>query len=350
MKRLIIADVKSHHFNGKCIGHYFAVAENYLNIFKDKIQILIAGGPIFKQKFGSDQMLDLPYSVDVLHDNIFKKKFKTLANCKSLFMQAKGDTIILQQSSVITSFIGVLLFYHHKSKLYMIQYNNDAMNNRIGKIIYAMMKNKIDGIICPNDQVGKAWKRPYCIVTDYINVQTNVNYVPFEKRRYDFCFVGRIVEGKGVEAAVRYISGTQYTLLIAGKAEGDLHEKISKICAHCPNIKFIDEVLPQSEYLRLIKISKYGLLNYEEEYQKRSSGVVLDFLMNGTPVIGKKCSALVMIQKYGAGELYDDISEIENMDLLNPNHYAKLLHGIDFFNDANRKLAVKLANFLGIRY
>lgn len=50
MKRLILADVKSLNIKGKSIGHYFTLAQNYIDLFGDYCQVKIAGGPIYKTR------------------------------------------------------------------------------------------------------------------------------------------------------------------------------------------------------------------------------------------------------------------------------------------------------------
>ena len=59
MKRIIIADVKSFNRNGKSTGHYFSVADNYLDIFKNRCDVIVAGGPLYKKKY--NKLLQLPF-------------------------------------------------------------------------------------------------------------------------------------------------------------------------------------------------------------------------------------------------------------------------------------------------
>ena len=61
MKRLIIADVKSNNNKGYCTGHYFALAQNYINLYQNICPVLIGGGPIYKTNFRKKDLFMLPY-------------------------------------------------------------------------------------------------------------------------------------------------------------------------------------------------------------------------------------------------------------------------------------------------
>ena len=167
MRRLIIADIKSPNFMGKCAGHFFAVAHNYYGLFHDNIETLVAGGPVYKQQFDKE-LLSLPNDVLLCGESKLKNKWKYFQNARNLFHKAIGDTIVIQQGGVITSFLAIAMFYHRQSKLFLIQYSNEGLRSFLGRMLYKLCKSKIDGIICPNDMVSKVYERPYCVVPDYI--------------------------------------------------------------------------------------------------------------------------------------------------------------------------------------
>ena len=74
---------------------------------------------------------------------------------------------------VIKNMQCILLFFHKKSKLFFIQYSLEGLRNRIGRIFFRLAKHKIDGIICPNEDVGNGYGLPYCVVPDYIYTGTS---------------------------------------------------------------------------------------------------------------------------------------------------------------------------------
>lgn len=88
--------------------------------------------------------------------------------CTITISQAKGDIIVLQQGGVLSSFVAIALFYHCESSLYLIQYSKEGVDSMAKRFLYRLVKHKINGIICPNEMVGEAYERPYCVVPDYI--------------------------------------------------------------------------------------------------------------------------------------------------------------------------------------
>ena len=78
MKRLIIADVKSPNFKGISTGHFFAVAQNYYELFKGHVETLIAGGPVYKIRFSEEQLLGLPNDVLLMREPSWRSKWKYL--------------------------------------------------------------------------------------------------------------------------------------------------------------------------------------------------------------------------------------------------------------------------------
>lgn len=56
--RLIVADVRSTSTDGIAAGHYFTVAQNYLDLFGAEMDVRIAGGPVYGDRFG-DKLIRL---------------------------------------------------------------------------------------------------------------------------------------------------------------------------------------------------------------------------------------------------------------------------------------------------
>ena len=56
---IYITDLKSCNVDGKCVGHYFAFADNYLAIFRDTCRAVVAGGPIYRSRY-KENLVPLP--------------------------------------------------------------------------------------------------------------------------------------------------------------------------------------------------------------------------------------------------------------------------------------------------
>lgn len=351
MKRLIIADVKSPNFKGISTGHFFAVAQNYYELFKGHVETLIAGGPVYKIRFSEEQLLGLPYDVLLMREPSWRSKWKYLQNSRVLFRKAKGDTIVLQQGGVLSSFIALALFYHRTSRLFLIQYSKEGVDSWAKKMLYRIVRHKIDGVICPNEMVGEAYGKPFCIVPDYIYLGNNErSEIPYGDKKYDVCFVGRIEEEKGVLDVARKLAGTSRRMIIAGKVrDGSLAGQLEQVAASCDNIELHIGYVSDEVYYGYIRNSRFCILNYQGEYSRRSSGVVLDTVFNNVPIIGKRCKALDFIEKFGCGYIYDDLESLSLDEIMTEKNYNQYLANIALYKQKHVEYADKLRKFVGVK-
>lgn len=352
MKRIIIADIGSVNESGVSIGHYMSVASNYVELFQDTYKVIVAGGPIYKNKF-SENLLRLNYDT-VIGKPIIFNKFKQILNLRQLFNECKNDDIIVLQSiAVATSYFGIMLFQHKNNKLFMIQYNTFGMSGGIKRILYFLARRKIEGIICPSDEIGKAYGIPYCVVPDYIcpkKISDNMNLNYKNEKRYDFGIVGIISKDKGVTEVIKRLKNTQYKILISGKPqnkeiEKELREDLKNVC----NIDMRLGYLSEKEYDINIKSCRYCILNYSDAYSQHSSGVVFDIIFRGVPVIGRKCKSLEFIQIYRLGELFDNINKWKPESLFDKNNYLELTQNIYNYCNTQIEYVNKIKQFFNSR-
>lgn len=343
-KRIYIADILSRTFNGISTGHYFAVARNYQDMFGKDVSV--AGGPVYTKSFNRKYLLELPYNIE--GGGGFKSRLKTFANAIKLFNAAKGDVIVLQQCTTITTFLCIILFYHCKSKLYLIQYSLEGFRNICGRILYKLAKRKIDGLICPNSMVGDAYGLPYCVVPDYIytgNTKSDGNC--FFEKAYDFCIIGRIAPEKGAVEVAKWFANKRWRVLIAGKPQSeDLAVELRDICSNASNIDLNLGYVSDEQYYTYLHNSKYAILNYSGEYSQRSSGVVYDTLFNGVPVVGKMCAALKFIDDEGLGYIYKDLDDINFDIIMQQSYHERMLENINKYCSSMHRNINKLKDFL----
>lgn len=350
MRRLIIADVKSNSINGKSVGHYFSIAQNYLELYRKVIPIYVAGGPIFKQRFANVDIFPLPFDSIVGKCSLINK-WNSLKNCRYLFKHTnRDDVVVLQHSGAVTTFLGIALFAPQKRNIYVIQYDTDALSSLVKKIIFRMARNKIKGILCPNETIGKAYDIDYCCITDYIypSFDKQLKYSLLQDKVYDFSIVGSISPDKGTVEAAAFFSNTNYKVLIAGKANEAESAELKKIAQSSPNIELHLGYVSDDDYKKYISSAKYCLLNYRGVYADRSSGVVLDILFSGIPVVGRKCNALSFIHAENVGVLYDDISKFNFPSIFNESTYKKLQMGLSRYLVKQKEYREKVIKFLDI--
>ncbi len=344
-KKIIIADIKTLSPDGINIGgHPIAVANNYMEIFRERC--IVAGGYAITHNFPVSQTITLPYCIN--HDSLLSK-LKIFINAIVLFRKGRNQIIVLQQSTTITSFLCIALFYHCHSKLFLIQYNLEGFRSRVGKLLFKLAKRKINGILCPYDMIGDAFQGiPFCTLPDYIYTgNAQQTEIPYSKRKYDICVVGRISPEKGVIEVARHYAKTKYHIVIAGKPQNEkIAKQLESACEGAENIKLHLGLIPNEEYYGYLRNSKYALLNYSEVYSERSSGVVFDTLFNGVPILGKKCNALYFISENQLGGLYDCIENLDTESFFQEDIHNRLVCNIRIYRKSLNSFINKLYSFL----
>lgn len=76
-------------FKGQSTGHFFSVAQNYYDLFYNKIKTLIAGGPVYRTRFNKDQLLQLPNDIMLMCESTWKSKWKYLLNARLLLVKQR---------------------------------------------------------------------------------------------------------------------------------------------------------------------------------------------------------------------------------------------------------------------
>ena len=345
-KNLFIADLRSHNSNGKRTGHYVPLAEMYQKIFGDTYDVFIAGGPVYRSHFKEKDLCLLPYNVS---GTSLRDKWHTLKNAMALFKMAKGEIIVLQQATVVTCILALALFYRRTSKLYMIQYSDEGVRTWLRRFIYRFARNKIDGTICPNDKVGKAYGIPYLSIPDYLYVEDKYleKNFSYKEKIYDFCILGRISPEKGVIDVIKYLKDTDYKIIIAGQPQtSEIENQLEVLCKNQKNIILEIGYLDNDKYLHYLSMSKYCILNYLGEYSLRSSGVVYDMIFNNVPVVGRKCTALQLIKEYELGYLYEDLSDFCPNEFLKESKYDKYIQNIYKYKEKHKLYVQQLKSFI----
>jgi hypothetical protein len=348
MKRLILADVKSVNNGG---GHYLSLAQNYLDLYSNSVKVMIAGGSIYERKIKRENLFLLPYENKSCYGKI-KNVFNVLKNCKYLFQNTnEEDVVVVQQSALFTAFLGIVLFACKKNNIYIIAYDTDPISNALKKIVYFFAKKKIKGFVLSSEKSGMAYRKPYCLVPDYIFAGEKIpeDIIPYDKKRYDFIFIGSIWPDKGVVEMAKRFAGTQYKILIAGKpCDENIADSLKNVCKNAANIDLKLGFVKDEDYREYMSEARYSLLNYKGVYAERSSGVVLDVLFAGVPVIGHRTFAMQFIEDEQVGVLFDDIEKLNPSSFMNPDTYENFRRNIAKYLQKQEKYKKDFLNFTNI--
>lgn len=341
---LTIVDINSKNDNGRCTGHFVHVAGMFRKLFSAHVKTRIAGGPVYNHYFGPDELLPLPY------DNIEgrwkpRAKWHTLRNCFAL-PNTPGNILLFQHAALSVALLWLALTRKRCAKIFLIVYY-DTLNSPWKRLVYRLAKPKIDGILCPGEEIGQRYERPFMVVPDYFYLPSEEPEVlPYEARAYDFCVVGLISKTKDVAGIIRKIRGTAHRLVVAGKCrDHEYAAQLQQLAAGADNIDLRLDYIPADEYGRLLAQSRYCLMNYTDDYAIRSSGVALDAVFHHTPVVGRQCGALQFIGERSLGFLYAGLEEFDPRSVLSKERFDHCRQGIDAFLQANRQAAGSLIDF-----
>lgn len=347
MEKIYIADIQSIcNAKNQCVGHWFALAKNYIALFKEKCDVVVAGGPVYREEFGKYSYLSLPKNVN---DGMgcLSRYLAFYLNARYLFNQAQRQTIVMQYGSPFSTHIAVLLGYK-KSNVYLVEYSTVGIQGLLKQIVWALLKKRVCGVICPTEEVGEKFSVPYCVVPDYIFTgKVFICSSSYYEKKYDFCVIGRLNKDKGIIEIINALKGKGCSVLIAGKPDNpDYYNSILQSANGSSNIKLHLDYLSTIEYQSYLNQSRYAILNYQSEYSNRSSGVVFDTLFAGLPVIGNRCSSLQFVEDNGLGMVLDNINDIDLNLVLNETFYNRCRANIADYCKENKKCTEKIASFI----
>lgn len=179
--------------------------------------------------------------------------------------------------------------------------------------------------------------------------KNDINNISFDRKKYDFVTIGRLAKEKGILEISEVFSHTNHSLLVAGIADEsfDIDELLDIVSCN-DNINLLLEYLSEDDFTSCINQSRYCILNYQGVYSERSSGIALDALFSGIPVVGHRCRALQFIEDYGMGFLYDDAEKFDFSSILTKSVWEKCVSAIDVYKQEFEKHKQNLLDFVGV--
>lgn len=341
--KVVIADISSIKMNSTIYGHYGKVARMYLNLLGKNA--CAAGGPVYKNRFADSERVDLPYDFDLSAVNSKKErllfKLHSIINGIHLFKTVKNSVIVCQPYSFM-SWMAAILLTKKRNKIYLIEYR-DELDKKINRVLFKLAKRKIDGVLCPNDRVGRIFGLPYLVLTDYIYDKETLP-AHSENAKYDFGVIGIMSRDKDVSDVVKTFNGTDYKVLIAGHFGGRKDE----VCGqYTDNITVVDKYLTNEEYEQAFADSDCIILPYGDAYKNQSSGVIFDVLFRAKPVITKDFDSFRFVKDSGAGVLYKHtLAELDFKKVTSKENKDKMYANVCRFIEQNKAQKEKLAQFL----
>ena len=345
---IVVADINSWCVDGRSNGHYVPVAQNLMDVLcPSASRVTVAGGPVFRQYFSPDDLMLLPFDV---HPNEFAicRKLKNMANFLSLYRRLdKGDIVVFQASAITAVYLGLLLFGRKSIRHFFIQYSTtEGLSSWIKRLLWRLAKKRVSGVLCTNEDIGVKFGIASCVVPDYIAAHQPEGK-PFEGFKYDFVFAGTITAKKGVVEGVESLAGKGFSVHVAGRSlDKKLTDKLKGLESECTNLSLKLGYLEPHDFDSAFRSAKMTVLNYTESYSQQSSGIVYDALFRFCPILGKRCRALKFIEDFGLGELYDDLSQVDAIQILAEDKQRKYRENIATYLEKHKEYADKLCAFV----
>jgi glycosyltransferase involved in cell wall biosynthesis len=347
MKKVLIADITTLTYEDKLFGHFAKVANQYCQILSKEFDVQIAGGKTYKNYFRDYQLYQLPFFIKK-NENAsgiagrIKRKWKEFFNAWKC-LHSNSDIIIFQCLNETPVYLA-LLFGCNK-KVYMIQYQR-GLDCKGKKVLYDRIKNRISGTIVSSDIVGKYYDITYIVLPDYFP-PVQISSVQDENLIYDITILGTANTWKDYVGAVKYFRNSRWKMLIAGKfTDESMYNAIMQL--KTDNITVINKYLTDIEYQNCLNCSKYIMLPYKEEYKDKSSGVLLEAIYAGKPVIVPDISTFDIVNKNKLGIVYKNLSDLKiNMKKLQ-DEYEDYKKNVQAYTDNMRIKSDELIEFVKV--
>jgi glycosyltransferase involved in cell wall biosynthesis len=330
IKKIGIVDTLTLTLNDAVYGHFHKVSLQLLQILSENLEVKVLGGRTYSKYFDESKIEILPYftrKVDLDNKSFFikvKTKIKSFFNTIAVLRNRKYDVLIFHDNNQTLLYF-LLLFFKPNSHIVLIRYtkNNTSLSNRL----FNKIKCKISFIISSLESVAISYGIDYILLPDYLPVKTSQQELP--KPLYDFVLIGTINECKDIEDVLESVLNSSLTLKIAGHFENEeQYNKLLSTYGSSERISITNKYLTEEEYECFIKIARFILLPYKtDSYSNRSSGVILDAIYSGRPVIGSNIDAFQIINEREIGFVYKS-SLADIISLVSTCNYNNLLKNV----------------------
>lgn len=302
-KSLLLVDTTSLSHKGKIYGHGAKVAQNWYCALSDYFNVKVAGSYLYKGIIPDEDFLQLPFPYNE-NDNTLVYKIKCILNGIRALC-SKVDVIIFQNQFITPVYVAIHLFPKKKrKKIYIIEYSNpiDVPNRPNEGRWFLKIQNKINGIITSLTSVSESVSCRSYVIPDYFPEKS---FPICKNKTIDFVVLGTASYQKDYEMVVDALNRTNYTCVIAGNFEDKArYRKLKNLASD--NVTIVDQYLSEDQYTSYIEASKFVILPYNREhYSEKSSGVVLEALYLGVPVIVPDVPSFSFVRENELGLLYN---------------------------------------------
>lgn len=328
--QIAIVDTLTLSLNDSVYGHFPKVTLQLCDALSKRFDVAVVAGSTYKKYFDESKLETLPYFItkaDFDSKSFFikvKTKVKSFVNTISVLRNKKYDVLIFHDNNQSLLYF-LLVFFKPTQHIILIRYTR----NKAGAtaFLYQSIKSKLSFIITSLDSVSNSYSNDTLIIPDYLPTDEFSDSLP--DPLYDLVIAGTISACKDIEDVLTSVFNSNLTVKVAGHFENEDRYKALKVkYENCNRIMIENKYLSEVEYSDLLRLGQFVLLPYKtDSYTNRSSGVILDAVYRGKPVIGSNIEAFEVIKTHNIGFVYNSslaevLSQIELCD------YKGLLHAV----------------------
>jgi hypothetical protein len=234
------------------------------------------------------------------------------------FKLKKTDFILILGFETIT--FGLFSFLFPSNKTFLMHHHNiDELNNRIKNYFFSLYSNKFRHITL-DKFISKSLSKKYNVnqkLINYINHPIIKSNKPqfHKKNKHKLIKIISLSNSNDINQIQELIN-----LDSIGSFNGKSLSFIIKsliVNYESKTFKIFSSFLPKYRYQNLIRESNYALMLFPKTFKDRISGVMIDSLSNGLPIIGPNIPSLIEFKKRYPSliYIYEHISELLTMNL-----------------------------------
>jgi hypothetical protein len=314
LNKIAIVDTLTLSLDDSVYGHFPKVTLQLYDALSKGFGAKIVAGSTYKKYFNESKLECLPYftaKADLDSKSYFvkiKNKVKSLINTIIVLRNKNYDVLVFHDNNQSLLYL-LLVLFKPTQHIILIRYTKNRRG--ITTFLYELIKSKVSFIITSLDSVAKSYSIDSLIIPDYLPTNEFSDVLP--DPLYDLVMAGTVSSCKDIEDVLMSVFNSELTVKVAGHFESEVrYTALNAKYKNCNRIIIENKYLSEVEYADLVIQGRFVLLPYKiDSYTNRSSGVILDSLYTGRPVIGSDIEAFNIIKTHNLGFVYNSsLSEV----------------------------------------
>lgn len=287
---------------GELLGHSRKVLQDYTKLIEEKAEISVMASPCILEEILPDaytECIPLPHNLVIAPNNSLmtriQDKFRLLTNLRQVVaVSGNYDVIWFYRTDFFLFFffashlLSLPKQLHKVALIYQVTFTQSRLN-RFLEWIYKKGMKQFNVIITTVESKESKDRASRFYMPDYFYEEEQYGkYVAEEKVDQVVC-LGTMNHYKKLEELVEVFNQIEYPLEIIGPFfDSERAIRLQEMAK--PHIHIVNEKLSEEAYYKKLGKAKYTILPYDEQqYEGRTSGILLESMFVDTIPIAPKC-------------------------------------------------------------